>query len=381
MSPPPTSSEVRPFSPLRAAAAVALACWAVGTLTVLTRPQLYAFPGVFTEDFRHLPFLDMWLRWDARWYGQIATRGYEFLRGEQSSVAFFPLYPLLMRAVGATGLPPLLGGIGLTLGCGLAAAGLFHRWARGLQPESTARLATWVLVLWPFAWFLYGAVYSDALFLLLVVGAFLSLEQERPGLATLLGALATATRPLAPAVVLGLLARQLERRLRAGERLRPVDFLPLLSGAGLGAYMLYLWVHFGTPTAFVEAQAGWGQTPGLHNWLKIDFFSQGYWHRSMGRYAVPNALLALLFVALCLPMRRRLGWGYTVYSALAMGIPFLSSRLFVGLGRYAIAAFPCFLMLASVLEARPRARRAWLVASALLLGFLLARFTVGRYVA
>jgi Gpi18-like mannosyltransferase len=372
---------MRPFSPLRAAAAVALACWAVGTLTVLTSSRFYPFPGVFTEAFRHLPFLDVWLRWDARWYERIATQGYEFLGPEQSSVAFFPLYPLLLRAVSTTGLPALLAGILLTLACGLGAVVLFHRWARTQQPEPTARLATWVLVLWPFAWYLYGAVYSDALFLLLGVGAFLCLEQGRPGWATLLGALATATRPLAPALVLGLLVRQLERRLRAGERPRPVDFLPLLSGAGLGAYMLYLWARFGSPTAFVEAQAGWGQTPGLHNWLKIDFFTQGLWRTSFGRYALPSVILALLFLALCVPMRRRLGWGYTVYSALAMGIPLLSSRLFVGLGRYALAAFPCFLMLACVLETRPRARRAWFVASALLLGFLLARFSVGRYVA
>ena len=380
MSMSPPNSAVRPFSPLRAAAAVALACWAVGTLTVLTRTHFYGFPGIFTEAFRHLPFLDMWMRWDARWYERVATQGYEFLGSEQSSVAFFPLYPLLMRAVSATGLPPLLAGIALTLVCGLAAVVLFHRWARTVQPEPTARLATWVLVLWPYAWYLYGAIYSDALFLLLAVSAFLCLERGRPGLATLLGALATATRPLAPALVLGLLARQLERRLRAGERLRPVDFLPLLSGAGLGAYMLYLWVRFGTPTAFVEAQAGWGQTPGLHNWLKIDFFTQGLW-RTTGRFGLPNAILALLFLALCLPMRRRLGWGYTLYSALAMGIPFLSSRNFVGLGRYALAVFPCFLMLACVLEAKPRARRAWFVASALLLTFLLVRFSVGRYVA
>jgi hypothetical protein len=200
------------------------------------------------------------------------------------------------------------------------------------------------------------------------------------GGATLLGALATATRPLAPAVALGLLARQLERRLRAGERLRARDFLPLLSASGLGAYMLFQWVRFGTPTAFVQAQAGWGQSPGLANYLKLSFFTapmlRAYWN-----YALPNALLSLLFLGLCVPMRRRLGWGYTVYASLAMGIPFVVSHMFIGLGRYALGAFPCFVMLAAVLEERPRARVAWCAASAVGLMVLVARFAVGRFVA
>ena len=371
-----------PFSPVGVAACAALVCCLVGGLTLLA--GFHRYDGVccsFADPLRDQPFLDMWVRWDARWYVSIATRGYEFLGGQQSSVAFFPLYPLLMRAVhGVTGLSAFLTGILLTLACGLGAVALFHRWALRMVPEGPARLATLLLSLWPFAWYLYGAVYSDALFLLLVVGAFLSLEQGRVEWATLLGALATATRPLAPALVLGLLARQLERRLRAGERLGPRDFLPLFAGAGLGAYMLYQWWRFGTPTAFVQAQAGWNQSVGLTHILKIPFFTEGGW-LIHGRYALPNGLLALLFLGLCVPMWRRLGWGYTVYAVLAMGIPLLVSHSFVGLGRYALAVFPCFVMLALTLETRPRARVAWFSASVVLLGVLLARFTVGRFVA
>ncbi len=369
------------WTSLGVAACVALGCWLLGGLYLASGARVYEGIGTFDRPLRAQPFLDMWARWDSRWYESIATQGYEFHGDAQSSVAFFPLYPLLMRGVHAvTGLPALVAGIFITLVLGPVAVALFHRWARRVVPERTASLATVLLTCWPFAFYLYGAVYSDALFLLLVVGAFLSLEAGRVELSTLLGALATATRPLAPAVVLGLLARQLERRLRAGERLRARDFLPLLSASGLGAYMLFQWVRFGTPTAFVQAQAGWGQSPGLAHYLKLSFFTapvlRAYWN-----YALPNALLALLFLGLCVPMRRRLGWGYTVYASLAMGIPFVVSHMFIGLGRYALGAFPCFVMLAVVLEERPRARVTWCVGSAVGLLVLVARFAVGRFVA
>src|SRR5947199_1053148 len=43
------------------------------------------------------PFINMWSRWDAGWYLEIAQNGYSFTPGKQSDVAFFPLYPNLIR--------------------------------------------------------------------------------------------------------------------------------------------------------------------------------------------------------------------------------------------------------------------------------------------
>src|SRR5829696_2781137 len=39
-----------------------------------------------------------WTNWDAWYYVSIATAGYSFDPGQQSNMAFFPLYPLLVRA-------------------------------------------------------------------------------------------------------------------------------------------------------------------------------------------------------------------------------------------------------------------------------------------
>lgn len=361
---------------LTIAAAAALA-WLAATFSVAFLP-LKEGAGIFTRDLAAFPFLDGWIRWDARWYEAIATRGYFFSASDQSPVAYFPLYPLTMRLFGAVGVPVLVAGVALTLVFGLLAIAVFRRWALTTEGGADADAATVLLAVYPFAFFLYGAVYADALFLLLIVSAFHSVERDRPWRAAVFGALATATRPVAPAVVVGLLARQLERRWRSGQRLRAVDFVPVLSAAGLLAYMAYQWQAFGTPFAFVETQSAWGQTPGWRTWLKIDFFTDERFAPFYG-YAVPHAAIALAFMALAIPTARRLGYAYGIYVAVAMGLPLLSSGAFVGLGRYGLAAFPCFLTAALLLKDRPRARVALLVASVALLVVMTSRFAVGWY--
>src|SRR5688572_21520650 len=41
--------------------------------------------------------------WDGGWYAQIAQSGYWYHPGAQSPVAFFPLYPLLIRGLTQAG--------------------------------------------------------------------------------------------------------------------------------------------------------------------------------------------------------------------------------------------------------------------------------------
>src|SRR3982751_5393003 len=50
-------------------------------------------------------------RWDSYWYADIAETGYSYVPGEQSRVAFFPAFPLCLRAFKAiTGADAALAG-------------------------------------------------------------------------------------------------------------------------------------------------------------------------------------------------------------------------------------------------------------------------------
>ena len=132
----------------------------------------------------------------------------------------------------------ILSAILLTFACGLGASVLFFAWTRDRFDDATARTALLVLLLYPYAWFIFGAVYGDALFLVAAIGAFVLFERGHPVLAGLAGAVATATRPVGLAVVVGLVVLTIARRggLRNWRALRPADAGVLLSFAGLGAW-------------------------------------------------------------------------------------------------------------------------------------------------
>lgn len=376
--------------------------------------------GVKPADYGGPSALEGWVRFDAGWYRSIAEHGYYF-RGdkEQSSVAFFPVYPLVMRALHSLfGGDTAAWGILITLLAGLTIAVLFYRWCIPRLGEIGARYALAMLLLWPYGWYLFGAVYADALFIALAIGAFSLLERDRVVLATMVGAIATATRPVGLAVVVGLFARELERRgvfslprldrVRV-PRLRPsaavpapeehpplirFDFtklrarsaLPLLSIAGLVAYVIYLAAKFGEPFAFVIAERapGWELEAGPHTWFKVEFFDRVIHFPHMGKWytagLVVQAVLAIGVLALTLRVGRKFGWGYAVYVVVVLAIPLVGSKDFQGIGRYCLAAFPAFAVMGQWLADRRRLATGVLIVSALGLGLLCSGFARGAYV-
>jgi hypothetical protein len=322
-----------------------------------------------------------WVAWDSGWYKLIAEQGYSYTPGKQSPVAFFPLYPLAISALMKLGASVYGAGIFITLLCGPLALVLFTIWARTRVDERTALQAGLLIALYPFSFYLYGVMYSDALFVLLVVSAFLLLERGHLVLAVLVGAISTAARPVAPALVLGLLVRRLEWKRERGERWGPADFLPVLSALGFVLYLLYLDQAFGAPFAFVETQGspGWEQAPGPRTWFKVYWFETVFgadtgWDVRI-RYIV-QAALTLFGLALVVPTARRLGWGYAVFTLAVVGLPALSTKDFMGMARYLISAFPLFLTLALLLRERPRLHQGLVAVSAV--GLVLLSWGFGR---
>ncbi|WP_373371231.1 mannosyltransferase family protein [Stigmatella ashevillensis] len=375
-----------PRSPPLTIALLVLVSVAVCAVAAATGAWYFHHKDPSALPLRPDQYLSMgWVAWDSSWYKLIAEQGYSYTPGHQSPVAFFPLYPLAIRLFMELGLNTYVAGIAVTLLCGPLAMVLFTRWACTRVDPATALQAGMLISLYPFAFYLYGVMYSDALFLLLVVSAFLLLEKGYLLPAVLLGALATAARPVAPAVVLGLLVRRLEWKRERGLRWNAGDMLPLLSAAGFIVYLLYLREAFGSPFAFVETQGspGWDQAPGWRTWLKLAWFQAVFFSGNnaevVGRF-ITHALLTLLALGMVWPTARKLGWGYAVFTLAIVGLPALSTKDFMGMGRYLLSAFPLFLTFAVLLRERPRLRHGLLAASAVGLVLLSAAFGMDRYV-
>jgi len=330
-----------------------------------------------------------WAQWDSGWYHRIASDGYALVVGQQSTVAFFPAYPLVVRAVAVVGGDVYVAGIAVTLVAGLTVAALLLTWLRSRLSPPATWTALLAFLLFPYAFYLYGVVYADALFVAALLGAFLLLESDRPLLAGLAGAVATAARPVGVVLVLALAVRALERRgafegdgLVDWRRARWADVGVLVSVLGLGAWCVYLWSRFGDPLAFASAQAAWDQAAGPETWLKFQFFRDIADLRSPRAWVLFMAHPVLTLGAACLLPRvfRRFGVGYGVYATLLIGLSALSTKNFFGMARYLLAAFPVFAVLGELLVDRPALRRVVLPAGGVGLVALTAVFGTGYYV-
>jgi hypothetical protein len=334
--------------------------------------------------FPHQPWFAGWVRWDSGWYRQIAAEGYTYVPGVQSTVAYFPGYPLLLRFLARGPLSIFGAGVAVTLVAGLATVVLFGRWCLRRLDGPTTWAAIGCLMAWPFGFFLYGAMYSDALFLALTIGAFLLVERDRPLAAGVVGALATATRVVGPAVVVGLLWRGWERTRTPGNRM-PRWWAPALALSALGfvAFCTFLWVRFDAPFAFVSQSSapGWDQAAGPKTWFKIRFVQEML--HTTGSIRIRNlAHLVAFATALGFLPRvvRRFGWAYGGYVALILLVPAISSKNFLGVGRYALAAFPAFAAAGDLLVGRPWVRYVALAGSAACLVYTTSLFARGYYI-
>lgn len=354
----------------------------------------YAEPATVMQlPFAGSWFWEGWLHYDGAWYADIAKRGYWYIPGQQSSVAFFPVYPLTMRGVGGVIDNVHIAGVLITIASGAGALVAFHQWCRDRLTPQAALTAVACLALYPYAYYLYGAVYGDALFVLCALLAFLAFERDHMILAGIAGAAATGTRLVGLAVVVGLVVGVLERRevVTWGEgrrpgfawrRLRPGDAGVLLSVGGLVGYMGYLWHRFDDPLLFQSIQSTWGQESGWRTWFKQDFFTALVRDPQMF-YSWGLVIQATLFglALLTIPtVVRRFGWRYGAYLVTLAVIPGVGSQDFQGMGRYLIGAFPAFAVLGSLLADRPAVRRILLPASAAVLVVFAGMFANGRYI-
>jgi hypothetical protein len=340
-------------------AALAVIVW----LSLRAVPRLPLYPAQLPDNFLpDHPFLDGWARWDASHYIAVARYGY----GDPASpspdggIGFFPLYPLLMRAVGAitgqgessAGLAVI--GIVISNACFLAAVWLFARLAAEMLPLDGARWAGRLFALAPFAYF-YNAAYTESLFVLEILAAIWFARRDQWWRAALMAALASATRLVGLAVIGGLLYGA----WRAGKRVPELVGLAAIGASGFVGFLLYLWVRFDDALAYFETQEEWGDW-GDHVWFYVELFLTRP-REAMGgdpRHLViiGNVALALVCVALLPTVVRRLDPTIAAITVLLVLGQFAIT--WVSLGRYLMPAIGIYLAAALLVYRWPH--RDWL---------------------
>jgi hypothetical protein len=341
-------------------------------------------------------------RWDAQWYAGIAADGYEWRRSFdlQQNLAFFPAYPLLMRAAGAatgafrTGVPPdrrmarlTWCGLVISLAAFLWAAWYFASIARTMLGETRGLAALLLLSAYPFALF-YSAAYTESLYLLGALGAWFHFRRGETAPAVAWGLLTGLTRPNGCflSIPLGLLALGV-RDLPAGSAgedvaglRRPLPWrlaVAATPGVGMLLFTLYAYHLTGIWFAWSKTHAAWGRVMGSGS--PLSGLAVGGSAGLLGLltthpYDVLNGL-ALAYVLWSVRAIWRLSPAWAVFVLVSVAVPFSAGGL-LSMGRITSTLFPVFLASAAVL---PTGTSAGLTAMfGLLQGLLAALFYTWR---
>ncbi|HLJ80992.1 MAG TPA: hypothetical protein VKT52_05860 [Ktedonobacterales bacterium] len=337
--------------------------------------------------------LGAWNRLDVQWYIAIAQHGYWAVQ----PTAFFPLYPILLRAAAFLffGHYLLAGMVVSNLGVLAACVGLGLLAAHDGKPEDAAR-AIRIELAYPLAFFALAA-YADSLLLAFITFALYAARTGKWRWAAALALLAGLTRPTTLALLLPLLWeygrqhgwwqqsrwqkawqtwRQWVSAWWASVRTVGVRWTPLRADVGaalepvmvagavpvaLAIYAAFCWLRFGDPLAFAHAQQYWGRVT-VAPWTAIGLAASALTAHPLLSNDTARTLVdlapAVLFLVLTLAAVRRMPVAYTLYMLgtlyFALGTPRPSFTFpFAATGRYLLPAIPMFLLLARWSDRRP----------------------------
>ena len=134
---------------------------------------------IYENEFLNLP-----ARWDTGWYLGVAIEGYAWAPARdtvQQNIAFFPVYPMLMRYGSLfLGRETMWTGVLISWLAFFAALVYLYRFTRDRWDDERAGVAIALLACYPFAFF-FSTAYTESLFLLTMIGACYHFERGSCG--------------------------------------------------------------------------------------------------------------------------------------------------------------------------------------------------------
>jgi hypothetical protein len=296
-------------------------------------------------------WVDIWSRWDAEWYLSIVRNGYVStadLTVQKSNIAFFPLYPYLVRLLT---LPfqlikqpstnfILLVGILLSSLLFLAAAYLLYKLIMELFHDETIAQRTLILLMVFPAGFFFSTFYPESLFLLLSVAVFYTAWRKQWLWASILCGLAAATRPQGGLLLIPLAWLYMDAHQWKFRAIRPDVLYFLIVPVFLAAHIIYLHALTGDWLALLHAENSWGRLDQTHGDLIGQLLGGAY--RNIFRVDV---VIYLVFVAAAIYALFKFPSKAFGAGALAMLVMPPLTGSWASLSRYLVAILPVFIIL------------------------------------
>ncbi len=347
---------------------------------------LFSIDNFSNISFHLSSLVQAWNKWDTGQFTGIAIKGYD----TPVSTAFFPLYPLLERALGYIVGDPFIAGLIIA---NVALLGLLIVLYRLVKEDFSAEIAertVLYLAIFPGAFFL-AAAYNESLFIFLTLTSFYCMRRGHWWLAGLVGCLAALTRSSGLLLVLPFVYEYLRQHTFRLKALRFDVVSVLLIPLGTGLFAFYCNQLFHDPLIFSRVQKAWGRE--LHApWETfhlayliirqlpiLNFFSI---------HTVIDLSSGLLMLGMCIlsfvgPLRfRDKERSYAIYmvGTFLFLILFPSIQFPVqSLTRLVLELFPGFILLA-ILGKKPVVHLYYLMIAIPMLSFLLLQFLTKGWV-
>jgi Gpi18-like mannosyltransferase len=289
-------------------------------------------------------------RQDAARFLGIATSGYD---RDDGSAAFFPGYPLAVRAVAWL---PFVGPLGAALLVSNAAFAMALLLMYGLArlefgSTSVARRSVLFLAVFPTAIF-FLAPYSESLFLVLSLWAYWAARRERWGWAALAAALAASTRAVGIVLLPALAVEAVHRWREDGGALLPRLGAAAATLAGPALYLGYWALHLHDLAGPFDAQRTWRRSFGLPWITVVNAWRYAWRYQSYWMFDV--IVVGIVTVAIVAGVHR-LRPTYLTYAGLSLLIPLCypeAGRPLLSMPRFVAVLFPAFWIIALAVERR-----------------------------
>jgi hypothetical protein len=284
--------------------------------------------------------VDLFVRWDSGWFLSIIQNGYSYVPGKPSNVAFFPLYPSLVKIFSFGFADVRIPGIVLSNVALLLAMIYLFRLVKLDYQNTKIPLNSVVFALIFPASFFFSIFYSESLFLFLTVACFYYARRNRWFLSSLFGFFAALTKALGVFIFIPILIEYLAptsfKDLKFSKIKKDILYL-LLIPAGLLTYMTYLYIKFNEPLAFLKTETAWsrGFAPGILTLKSLLSYDPFYKFTFLGFLVLPILMLVYLIYS-------KVRISYIVYTAVQLFI-ILSWSLLESLPRYLSVLFPIYI--------------------------------------
>lgn len=320
--------------------------------------------------------LEIWNRWDAPHFFEVAQYGYG-PPADPARIVLFPLLPALIR-VGSFVMQPLVAGMVISFISTLVAAAGLYRLVRMDEARPVARWAVLAMSIFPTA-FTLVAPYSEGPFLAFTVWSFVAARERRWAPAGILAFLAGLTRIQGAFLLPALLVEYWLAERRVG---RDVAWLLLAAGGPL-VYLAINYVTFGDPLYFLAIQRDVFKVSTVAPWNAIGSAWNGVLVLEPSRiwatvYLAPFvAICVLAATTIWTVVGRHSRPSYAVYTGLTL-LSFLTLSWPISVPRYLMGVFTIFIGM-GVLGRKPWLGIPLFVGSTLLMALATALFVTGHW--